>query len=140
MPEVSGSPVPDTAQERYASWLERGTRLGFVLLVAGFLAYMFGVVPAHVPVDRLPALWTGPASTYLELSGMRTGWGWVDYAHRGDVMNLVGIAVLAGCSLPSLAAVAMHFHSRRDRIYAAICVLEIAVIALAASGVLAVGH
>lgn len=55
-------------------------------------------------------------------------------------MNLVGIAALASCSVPCRAAVAPLFRARGDRVHAGICVPVIAVILLAASGVLATGH
>jgi hypothetical protein len=52
----------------------------------------------------------------------------------------VGIALLSGCSLVCLAAVAAIYARRGDRVYAAICVLQSAVLVLAASGVLTAGH
>ena len=140
MSAVSDMLVADPAQERYATWLAWGTRTGFVLLVVIFIGYTTGAVPAHVPVGSLPSLWGLPASEFLARTDISPGWGWLDLAHHGDMMNLVGIAVLASCSVPCLAAVAPLFHARGDRLHAWICVLEIAVILLAASGVLASGH
>ncbi|MBK7660593.1 MAG: hypothetical protein IPJ28_16400 [Betaproteobacteria bacterium] len=137
---MSRTGAVDPVQARYASWLEWGTRAGFLLLVAGFAAYTTGFVPAHVPVDRLPSLWGLPATEFLAQTGIGIGWGWLGLVRGGDMMNLVGIALLASCSLPCLAAVAPLFHARGDRIHAWICALEIAVILLAASGLLAIGH
>jgi hypothetical protein len=127
-------------QERYAQVLAWGTRIGFGLLVAGFLAYTLGLVHPHVPVDRLPELWSLSAAEFLRETELRTGWSWIDVAHRGDMMNLAGIVVLAGCSIASLLAVVPIFHARGDRVYVAICVLEVAVILLAASGFLVTKH
>lgn len=127
-------------QLRYAAWLEWGTRAGFVLLVAGFALYVTGVVAPHVPPDRLPELWTLSSAEYLRTTGLGSGWDWLRFAHRGDMMNLVGIAWLAGCSVACLAAVIPVFRARGDRTHVAICALEIAVIVLAASGILTAGH
>lgn len=60
--------------------------------------------------------------------------------HRGDIAGLVGIAVLAGCSVLCLLALVPMYLRRGDRAYAALCVAEAAVVVLAASGVLAAGH
>ncbi len=127
-------------QQRYARWLAWGTRVGLGLLVASFVLYLTGLAAPHVPIDRLPELWSRPAAEYLAETGIRTGWGWAALAHRGDVMNLVGIAILASCSIPPLAAVIPAFRASGERAFVAICALEIAVLALAASGLLAWGH
>ena len=58
----------------------------------------------------------------------------------GFLAGLLGIAVLAGCSLVCLAAIVPLYASRGERTYAALCILEIIVMLLAASGLLAVSH
>jgi len=55
---------------------------------------------------------------------------------RGSVAWRDVTAALAGCSVLWLLAVIPHYAKPDDRIYRAICVLEIAVLLLAASGVL----
>lgn len=140
MPAQShGSRVPPE-QAVYATVLAWGTGIGFVALVAGFALYASGIVPPHVPLDRLPALWELSAADFLRETGQGSGWGWLQLAHRGDVMNLGGIAWLAGCSVACLAAVIPTYRARGEGIYVALCALEIAVIALAASGILNAGH
>ena len=125
---------------RYARLLEAGSRLGLAALVLSFSAYVSGLLPAHVSLDRLPGLWGLPVSTYLRQTGTPTGWGWLALAHRGDLSNLVGIAVLAGCSIPPLLGLIPLFLRRRDYIFASICALVAAVLLLAASGMVDVGH
>jgi hypothetical protein len=130
-------------QTRYARWLDWGTRVGLMVLVASFAAYVLGLFEAHVPVDRLPDLWQHPVGRYLELSGLPTGWGWLPLIHKGDVAGLTGIVILAGCSLPALLALVPLFlrrGQRGDRAFAALCLAEVAVIVLAASGWLSGGH
>jgi hypothetical protein len=129
-----------SVQERYARWLERGTRLGLVLLVVGLFLYVSELVAPHVPIQRLPALWGLPAHHYLQEARIPRGWGWASLAHRGDLMNLAGIAVLAGCSILPLAAAFAYFRARGERFYSAVCGLEIVVLLLAASGLLVASH
>ncbi|HET7729550.1 MAG TPA: hypothetical protein VFK48_05915 [Usitatibacter sp.] len=137
---MSARPLPDDVQERYAQWLEWGTRAGLLLLVAGLLLYVSGMVDPHVPIERLPELWGLPANRFLEEARIGPGWGWATLLHRGDLMAVGGIAVLAGCSVIPLAAGAWRFAAQGERTYAVLCALEIAVLVLAASGVFAGGH
>jgi hypothetical protein len=125
---------------RYAFLLDWGTRIGLVALVLSFAAYVFGVLAPHVPLDQLPSLWNLPVNTYLERSGTPTGWGWLKLAHKGDLSNLIGIALLAGCSLPPLLGLIPLYLKRRDTVYAVICALIASVLVLAASGLLSAGH
>ncbi|GMV47979.1 MAG: hypothetical protein AMXMBFR66_33770 [Pseudomonadota bacterium] len=124
----------------YARLLDWGTRIGLVLLVASFAAYVLGLAEAHVPPERLPQIWQHPVGRYLELTGSPTGWGWLALIHRGDIAGLVGIAVLAGCSVLCLLALVPLYLRRGERSFAWLCLAEVAVVVLAASGVLAAGH
>jgi hypothetical protein len=127
-------------QRTYARLLDLTAKGGFAILVAGFLAYAFGALPSHVPVDRLPELWSLPLADYLEQTGTPTGWGWLVHLGKGEFASLAGIAILAGCSVVCLAALIPAYVRRGDRVYAAICAAEIAILLLAASGVLTAGH
>ena len=137
--ELNRAPDDEAVRRGYARWMRRGTWLGVVVLVAGFAAYIFGAAP-HVPIERLPALWDRPAATYLEEAGLRAGWYWASLVHRSDMLVLAGIALLASCSIASLIAAIGSFHRGGERVFVAICFLQIAVLVLAASGLLTVGH
>jgi hypothetical protein len=132
--------VQPPEQLRYARLLDWGTRLGLVVLVLSFASYVLGLAESHVPVDRLPELWVHPVGRYLELTQSPTGWGWLALIHRGDVAGLAGIAILAGCSLVCLLALVPLYLKRGDKAFAVLCVAEVAVVLLAASGVLTGGH
>lgn len=125
---------------RYALLLNWGTRVGISVLVCSFTVYLFGLLPHHVPLDLLPSVWNQPVATYLQLTSTPTGWGWLSLTYKGDLLNMIGIALLAGCSIPPLLAVIPLFLKRRDVAYAAICALIVGVLLLAASGVLTSGH
>jgi hypothetical protein len=130
----------DAAQLRYAQWLAIGSRVGLAVLVASFAAYVAGWIAPLVPLDQLPTLWNQPVAQYLKTTGQPTGWGWLALLHRGDVLNLVGIALLASCSLPCLLAVLPLYARAHDRAFVAICALEVVVLAFAASGIIGGGH
>ena len=124
----------------YAKLLNRTALIGIAVLVVGFGAYAFGLLPAHVPVERLSALWSQPLGAYLRETGTPTGWGWLVHVDKGEFASLAGIVVLSGCSLLCLLAVIPIYARRGDRVYVAICALEVAVLLVAASGVLTSGH
>lgn len=82
---------------RYAQFLDWGTHIGLLVLVLGFAAYLMGFLQPLVPLEQLPALWNLPVALYLERTGTPTGWGWLAIAGKGDMFNLLGIGLLAGC-------------------------------------------
>lgn len=123
-------------QERYARVLSWGSHIGLVLLVVFFAIYVMEVVPPLVPHERLPELWSSPSSEFLRGAGVGPGWDWANWLHHADVLNLLGIAILALCSLPPIAAIMPLYWKSRRRALFVICALEMAVIAVAASGLL----
>jgi len=110
------------------------------VVVLAFAAYVLGLLPAQVPAHRLAEVWSLPVEQYLQATGGAKGWGWVAELRRGDMAALAGIGLLAGASVLALVALVPLYVKRGDRIFAALCVAEAAVIVLAASGWLAGGH
>ncbi len=135
----------DSAQQqaeaaRYAGLLEWGTRLGVLALLLSFSAYLFGFLAPHVPVQQLPEVWNLPLASYLERTHTPRGWNWLALAGTGDMLNLVGIVLLIAASLPPLLGLIPLYLQRRDFAYASICSAVLAVLVLAASGILTGGH
>ncbi len=142
MAVVSGEKAKlELAEEQilYAKVLNQGMRIGLALLVVTFLLYMLGILAPHTPVADLPRLWAMPVKEYLAAAGIHPGWGWIFKVHRADFLNFVGIAFLAGVTLVCYVSIIPIFLKRRDKVFAAIAVLEVIVLALAASGVLRSG-
>jgi hypothetical protein len=78
--------------------------------------------------------------SYLQQTQSPLGWGWLALVQRSDVAGLVGIVILAGCSLACLLALVPLYLRRGDRAFAVLCLAEVAVVLLAASGWLTGGH
>jgi hypothetical protein len=127
-------------QRLYARWLDAGTRIGFLVLAVSFFVYVLGFLPAHVSLADVPRYWTLPVAEYLAATGAPTGWGWLAQLHEGDYLNFVGIAILAAVTAVCYARVLPLFLRAGERAFAAICVLEILVLAAAASGIVGGGH
>ena len=122
-------------QEVYARWLAWGVRLGFGALVVSFLLYVTGLVPAGIAPERLPSLWGLPVDRYIAATGAPTGWGWIARLREGDLLNLVGVAILASASIACHVRVLPLFVAARERVFAAVCVAQVVVLAAAAAGV-----
>lgn len=132
---------PQADAQRYALLLGWGTWVGLIFLILSFAAYVTGALPPHVPLERLPSLWNLPVDTYHQMTHTPEVFDWMALVTHGDRINMIGIAVLAGCSLPPLLGLIPLFLKQRNGIiYAVICGLEAAVLLLAASGVLSAGH
>jgi hypothetical protein len=148
MTEAVTRPAVDDVQLRYASILEIGVDTGLLLLVVTFALYVSGLVAPAVPVEELPRYWSLNVHDYLEATNADhvrhahaiTGWGWVTMIRKGDYLNYVGIAQLAGVTIICFLAIIPALLRRHDRAYAVMAACEVLVLVLAASGVLAVGH
>ena len=129
---------PLEAQRRYARWLVATSRIGAVLLALSFVLYVTGAVKPYVPIERLPSLWSLPASEFLRTAGIAPGWhGWAALIRHGDMLVLAAIGFLISSSILCLAAALPIFWKRHERALSALCILQIVVLALAASGLLA---
>lgn len=122
-------------QRLYATWLDRGTRVGFAVLVATFFAYVLEIVPAAIDLDDLPRYWSLPVHEYLAATGAPTGWDWVGRLASGDYLNFLGVALLGGVTILCYARLFPALVAQRDRAFAAICAMEIVVLVLAAAGI-----
>lgn len=129
----------DEAQ-RYALLLDWSTRLGVLVLLLTFAAYVFGILTPYVPLEQLPSLWRLPVNEYAQRTATPTGWGWLALAYHGDLANLLGIGLLAASSMAPLLGLMLLYVKRKDRVYAVICAVILAVLLLAASGLLTGGH
>jgi hypothetical protein len=123
-------------QLRYARVLGRGVQVGFVLLVVSFVLYLTGILPPLVPVDQLPNYWGLSAAEFSKATGSPTGWAWLAQIGKGDLLNLLGIVVLASVSAVSTLAVLPIFVRRGERAHVAIAVLLVLVLAVSAANVL----
>ncbi len=145
-PQPSGE--ADADQLLYAGILAKGMYLGLGILILTFIIYMTGLVQPGIPIEELPRLWTLGVHDYTEAVNhdflhrpeVVVGWGWVGLVGMADFMNFIGIAVLSAVTIVCYLGLLPSLFRKKDWIYASIAVLEVIVLALAASGLVAVGH
>jgi hypothetical protein len=148
---TASEPPPRSAppeQLLYAKVLATGMYTGLGVLLTTFVLYLTGAVEPAIPIDRLPDLWQLDVERYLEAVNVQflhhdhllTGWGWVEVIGHGDYLNFVGIAVLSLVTLVCFLRIIPTLLRKHDYAYAVIAVLEVVILALAASGLLVVGE
>jgi len=126
-------------QIRYATILDLGMKVGLVALILSFIIYLTGILPAYIPVNDLPKYWKLSVHQYLEATGIPQGWTWLKLLNKGDFLNFLGIAFLAGVTIICYIAVIPIFFRKKDKIYGILAIIEVLVLLLAASGVLKTG-
>jgi hypothetical protein len=141
MDEISDASLePSPEQLRYASVLEKGMYFGLACLFVTFAVYMSGIMGPYIPLDELSQHWTKNVHDYLTDADIKPGWSWVSMLRYGDFLNFIGIAILAGVTVLSYAAIIPLLLKRKDMIYALVALLEVVVLVFAASGIISVGH
>jgi hypothetical protein len=132
----------------YAKILEKGMLIGLALMFVTFGLYVFGIMKPAVPVNEIAGYWNQPVHDYLvainnnflHMDHLVTGWSWVKLIGYGDFINFIPIAILSGVTIICYLAIAPGLFKRGDKAYAIMALAEAAILALAASGLLMVGH
>jgi hypothetical protein len=138
--EYGTSEYATAEQLAYAKLLDFGMKIGLAALLATFAIYVFGLAGPHVPLEQVSQYWSMKVHDYLEGAHVPIGWGWLSLAGTGDFMNFLPIAFLSAVTIFCYLRILPMLLAAGDKIYAAIAVLEVLVLVLAASGILAVGH
>lgn len=123
----------------YASLLDKGMKIGLISIIITFIVYVFGIFTPYVPIEDLPKYWGLPVHDYLEATNIEPGWTWLGLLGKGDFLNFIGIALLAGVTIACYIAIIPVFLKKKDKVFTTIAILEVLVLALAASGILKTG-
>ncbi|MEK7308949.1 MAG: hypothetical protein AAB089_07750 [Nitrospirota bacterium] len=126
-------------QITYAKILNYGMWGGLLVLVATFVVYLSGIFQSFIPIEDLPKYWVMNLKDYLHVSHAPTGWGWLALAGKGDYLNLIGIAFLAGLTIFCYLAILPILIKKKDTPFIVIAIIEVAVLLLAASSILKTG-
>lgn len=126
-------------QIAYAAILDKGMKLGLLSLIATFIIYLTGVLSPFLPVDDLPKYWGLSVHKYLEITGIQPGWVWLGMINKGDFLNFVPIAFLAGVTILCYLRIIPILFKKKDIAFGIIAILEVLVLVLAASGLLKSG-
>jgi hypothetical protein len=123
----------------YANLLSIGVWTGIIILLATYFIYLTGILPSHVEVSLIPKAWDKGVAEYLEITHSPHGWGWTSLLMKGDFLNYIGLSLLGLLTIFCYLVLARGFFREKDWIFTTITILEIAVLVLAASGILISG-
>jgi hypothetical protein len=126
-------------QVAYAKLLDTGMKAGLLLVMTTFVIYLSGALAPHVPVSDLPKYWGMPVNEYLQNTHIPRGWAWLGMIGKGDFLNFVGIAFLAGITVACFAKITPMLFRKKDFLYGVFAIIEVLVLTLAASGILKAG-
>lgn len=135
--QKSLKPIPE--QLAYANLLFVGALAGIVLMIITYFIYIGGVLSPHVDLALITQNWDKGVDEYLEITKSPHGWGWLSLMNKGDFLNFLGIAMLAVLTLICYLLLIAGYRRRKDWVYFVIAILEVVVLAVAASGILGSG-
>jgi hypothetical protein len=120
----------------YASILNVGVKIGLGGLVVGFVVYLGRILPLKIPLEDLPRYWSLPVEAYLKAVGIQAGWSWFYMIGYGDFLLFIPIAFLAGVTILCYLVIGPCFFWKKDLFYTCFVIIEIALLIIAASGIL----
>ena len=126
-------------QVLYAKILNIGMLIGLVGLVVAFIIYSTGILEPLIPLEKVQSYWILSVHEYLEQSGIQAGWAWFGKLQFGDMLNFLPIAFLSLLTIVCYIAIIPGLIRKKDTAFVVIAILEIIVLAVAASGILGTG-
>ena len=138
-PQLDDNLKPMPEQITYANLLFVGAWLGILLMMITYFLYVSGILPPHVDVELITQNWNKGVDEFLKITHSPHGWGWLKLMNKGDFLNFLGMVLLAVMTIVCYLFLIIGYGKRKDWLYFAICLLEVAVLSLAASGILGTG-
>ena len=126
-------------QVLYSKILNIGMLIGLAGLVIAFIIYCTGILAPLIPLEKVQTYWILSVHEYLTQSGIQAGWAWFGNLQFGDMLNFLPIAFLSLLTIVCYIAIIPVLIRKKDTAFVVIAVLEIIVLAVAASGILGTG-
>ncbi|MFZ6017157.1 MAG: hypothetical protein ACOYU0_06050 [Nitrospirota bacterium] len=126
-------------QIAYANILNIGMYIGLAIITVTFIVYVLGILPSFISPQEIPKYWTMRSGDFIHNMQAPTGWDWLGMIGKGDYLNFIGIAILAGLTILCYLVILPILMRKKDTPYVVIAILEVAVLVLAASGILKAG-
>ncbi|MFH1913032.1 MAG: DUF1634 domain-containing protein [Pseudomonadota bacterium] len=130
-------PMPE--QIIYANILALGAYLGILIMVVTYVLYVTGTIGAHIEMEMVVRNWHLNVQEFIQVTNSPYGWGWVALLGKGDYLNFLGMALLALLTIVCYLVLLPGFVRRKDWTYFSICLAEVVVLSLAASGIFGSG-
>jgi hypothetical protein len=123
----------------YANILNKNMLIGLLGLIITFIIYVTGILPPIIPLEKVQHYWVIPVKDYLHESGIHAGWSWLGNLGYGDMLNFLPIAFLSLITIICYLAIIPGLLRKKDTPYVVLCIVEVIVLSVAASGILGSG-
>jgi hypothetical protein len=123
----------------YASILNIGMLIGLACLVIAFVIYGGGILQPLIPLEKVQTYWVMSLHEYLKTCGIQAGWAWIENLNYGDMLTFLPIAFLSLLTIVCYISIIPGLIRKKDTAYVVIAILEVLVLAFAASGILGTG-
>ena len=136
---TSEAPQAPPEQITYANLLFYGSWGAIAILLITFVVYVSGFFESYIPINEVSQYWSMPVSQYVHEANIPIGWGWTTLLGKGDFLNFIGIALLAGMTIVCFIVILPYYLKQKDTIFVVLVILEVLVLSLGASGLLGTG-
>ena len=130
-------PMPE--QLAYANLLFIGAWLGIALMIVTYFIYIGGIFPSHVDISVITQNWDKGTDEFLKIIDGPHGWGWTALLNKGDFLNYVGLVFIATLTIICYIFLIVGYGKIKDWAFFVICIIEVLVLTVAASGILGSG-
>jgi hypothetical protein len=136
---TSEAPQAPPEQVTYANLLFYGSWGAIAILLITFGIYVSGFFESYIPINEVSKYWSMPVSQYVHEANVPIGWGWASLLGKGDFLNFIGIALLAGMTIVCFIVILPYYVKQKDIAFVVLIILEVLVLSLGASGLLGTG-
>ena len=133
------APPTPPEQRTYANLLFYGSWGAIAILLITFGVYVSGILESYIPINEVSQYWSMPVSHYVHEAKIPIGWGWATLLGKGDFLNFIGIALLAGMTIFCFIIILPYYVKQKDIPFVVLIILEVLVLCLGASGLLGSG-
>jgi hypothetical protein len=130
-------PMPE--QLSYANLLFVGAWAGIFVMMITYFLYVADIFPPYVGFSVIVDNWDKGVEQFLKITHAPHGWGWLGLLEKGDYLNYLGLVLISVLTIICYLFLMAGYRKRRDWTYFFISLVEILVLALAASGLLGTG-
>ena len=124
------------AQAVYARVMRWISTAALITMAVVFVLYIMDVLPSRLDVEEIARHWHSSSDVFHQRLESYTGWQWLRCLAYADALSMGTIAVLAATTPVCLLVVGVAYARNKNRVYAVMAVVQTAVLALAASGLL----
>lgn len=127
-------------QLTYATVLSWTSTVGIFFIIAGYVIYVFQLLPSTVSPAEVALHWHLRAAELHKLVAVPSGWDWITQLGRGDVLSYASIVYLSSVTMFCLAVIIPAFFKEKDIIYTVLTLLQVVVLLFVAAGAVSGGH